>query len=129
MTELSHDIKLLGLIMPDGDEVGSYFKELPEHFTKCINFRSLYRLKKRKRTDSKENLEINEGMDIVIHDPGAQKYFYKVLHHMNDMNKMLKYFKDGNLYILKDEYLPKEEAEEVDLPPAPEKKDDTELIF
>ena len=46
---------------------------------------------------------------------------------MVPVNKMLKYFKDGNLYILKDELRQKEEPVEE---PVPEKKvDDTELLF
>lgn len=137
---LTHDIKLLGLICPNAkDEEDplfcSYFKELPVHFTKCINFRSLYRLKKRKQKDSKDNLEIYEELDIIIHDPYAKKYFYRTLKHYTDMNKMLKYFKDGNLYILKDEYQVKEEPEPDEIPVPEQKKevlntdDDEDLIF
>lgn len=127
---LTHDIKLLGLIMPEGDEFCSYFKELPVHFTKCVDFRSLYRLKKRKQKDSKDNLEIYEGLDVVIHDPYAKKYFYRTLKHYTDMNKMLKYFKDGNLYILKDEYQVKEEPEPEEAPVNnSNKSDDDDVIF
>jgi hypothetical protein len=123
---LTHDIKLLGLKMPNGDEMVSYFDELPVHFTKCDNFRKLYRLKKRKQKDSKENLEIYEGLDVIIHDPYAKKYFYRTFKYYTDMNKMLKYYKDGNLYILKDEYQVKEEPV-VDEIPEPENKK-TEII-
>lgn len=120
---LTHDIKLLGLKMPYEDENASYFEELPVHFTKCDNFRKLYRLKKRKQKDTKENLEIYEGLDIVIHDQYAKKYFYRTLKYYTNMNNMLKYFKDGNLYILKDEYQVKEEPEVDDIPePEPKKE-------
>lgn len=138
---LTHDIKLLGLICPyskefeDDPEFGSYFKELPEHFIKCDNFRKLYRLKKRKRSESKDNLEVHLGLDVLIHDPYVKKYFYRTLKHYTDMNKMLKYFKDGNLYILKDEYQVKEEPEPDEIPVPEQKKevlntdDDDDLIF
>lgn len=131
---LSHDIKLLGLIMPDGDEFCSYFKELPEHFTLCENFRDLYRLKSRKRKESKENLEINLGMDVLIHDRRAKKYYYRTLKEYSNMNNMLKYFTDKNLYILKDEFRPKEEPETDEVPESSDIKssiieDDTQLIF
>jgi hypothetical protein len=120
---LTHDIKLLGLKMPNGDEMASYFDELPVHFTKCDSFRKLYRLKKRKRNESKDNLEIYEGLDVIIHDPYAKKYFYRTLKHYTDMNKMLKYYKDGNLYILKEEYQVKEEPEDDEIPELGPKKD------
>ena len=81
----------------------SYFKDIPEHFVLCSDFAKLYRLKKRKRVETKDNLEIRTGMDVIIHDPQAKKYFYRTLQDYTDMNKMLKYFQDNNLYILKDE--------------------------
>jgi hypothetical protein len=108
---LTHEMKLLGLVMPEGDEFCSYFTELPIHFKKCENFRELYRLKKYKRLDAKDNLEKFVGLDLIIHDQGAKKYFYKTLKEYSDMNKLLKYFKDGNLYILKDELRQKEDIE------------------
>ena len=131
---LNHEMKLLGLIMPHGDEFCSYFNELPEHFTKCIDFRDFYRLKPGKRKESKENLEIASGLDYIIHDPYAKKYFYKVLQDYNDMKKLFRYYNDGNLYILKDELRVKEEEPEDIIPARPEKKetegkDDDVLLF
>ena len=113
---LAHDIKLLGLKMPYGDEFCSYFEELPVHFTKCDDFGKLYRLKKRKRNESKDNLEIYEGLDVIIYDYQVKKYFYRTLKYYTDMNRMLTFFKDGNLYILKDEYQIKEDPESIETP-------------
>jgi hypothetical protein len=131
---LAHDIKLLGLICPNGDEFCSYFTELPEHFTKCTDFRILYRLKKHKRIDSKDNLEIFEGLDVLIHVQSEGRYYYRTLKHYSNMNNHLKFFKDGNLYILKDDLRQKEEPESDDIPESSNlttnvDKDETELIF
>jgi hypothetical protein len=131
---LTHDIKLLGLVMPEGEELGSYFTELPEYFTKCIDFRDLYRLKPRKRNDTKDNLEIFTGMDILIHVASENRYYYRTLKEYSDMNKLLKFFKDENLYILKDEYRVKEEEPDITEPipetkKAGEEKDEEFLIF
>lgn len=127
---LTHDMKLLGLICPNGDEFCSYFTELPVHFTKCIDFGILYHLKKRKRSENKDNLEIFEGLDVLIHVQSEGRYYYRTLKPYTDMNKMLKFFKDGNLYILKDELRQKEEVES-EQPVIEEKhpNDDVELIF
>ena len=77
---LSHDMKLLGLHMPYGDDpetpiLCSYFDELPDHFTKCLNFRDLYRLQKHKRSGNKDNLEIFEGLDVLIHVQSESRYY------------------------------------------------------
>jgi hypothetical protein len=122
---LTHDIKLLGLIMPNGDELASYFQELPEHFTKCVDFRDMYRLKYRKRNDTKDNLEIATGMDILIHVASENRYYYRTLKEYSDMNKLLKFFQDGNLYILKDEFRVKEEEPAI-TEPVPEAEKETE---
>jgi hypothetical protein len=108
---LSHDIKLLGLVMPDNEEFCSYFTELPVHFKKCENFRELYRLKKRKKLDTKDNIEIFEGLDVLIHVESENRYYYRTLKHYSNMNNHLKFFKDGNLYILKDDLRQKDEPE------------------
>jgi hypothetical protein len=120
--------------MPEGEELGSYFQELPEHFTKCVDFRDLYKLKVRKRNDTKDNLEINEGMDILIHAQSENRYYYRTLKSYSNMNTLLKYFRDSNLYILKDEYRIKEEEPALDEPVPETKKEnmkdeDQFLIF
>jgi hypothetical protein len=130
---LTHDMKFLGLICPNADDetdplFGSYFESLPDHFVKCLEFGNLYRLKKRKQKDVKENLEIFSGLDILIHDPQVNKYFYRVLQPYTNMNKMLKYFKDGNLYILKEELRPKEEPETEQVTEEKDEEEDA-LIF
>jgi hypothetical protein len=126
---LTHDMKLLGLKMPYEDEMCSYFEELPDHFTKCINFRDLYRLKKHKRNDLKENIEIFLGLDILIHVKSENRYYYRTLKEYSNMNNLLKFFKDGNLYILKDELRQKEEPEPVEEPVKDIIEDKDVLIF
>lgn len=116
--------------MPEGDESCSYFTELPDHFTKCNNFRILYHLKKHKRSDNKNNLEIFEGLDVLIHVQSEKRYYYRTLKHYTDMNNMLKFFKDGNLYVLKDELRQKEEVEsEQSTTEEKHPNDNVELIF
>lgn len=120
--------------MPEGEEMCSYFNELPEHFTKCLDFRDLYKLKARKRNDTKDNLEIFLGMDILIHAKSENRYYYRTIKEYSNMNNLLKFFKDGNLYILKDEYRVKEEEPAIDEPvpetkKEAEEKDEEFLIF
>lgn len=129
MTKLLDEIKLFGLIMPYEEEICSYFTELPQYFTLCNDFRDLYRLKKGKRRDSKENLEINTGMDILIHDPYAKKYFYRTLKSYTNMARLFRYYNDFNLYILKEEHRIIEELQEEEKPDVIITDDKTQLLF
>lgn len=97
------NMKLLGLKMPYGDEFCSYFESLPPSFEKCIDFRDFYRIKKGKRNYIKENLEPNFEMEYIVYSPTSKMYYYKKVQEYNDMNTIFNYFKDGNLYILKDQ--------------------------
>lgn len=94
-------IGLIGLKMPLGDHVGAYFEELPDLFRLCEDFTNFYRLKKGKRTATKENLEPAYGTHYLVYSPYSEKYWYSFVNSHTNMNKLFQYFKDRNLYIFK----------------------------
>ena len=112
LNEIISDVRLSGLVMPHGDEYGSYFESLPDHFSLCSDFRDFYRLKKGKRAFVKENYEINEGMQYIVYSPYSKRFYFHILHEANNMNRILSYFTDKNLYIVKETAREEAPAEE-----------------
>jgi hypothetical protein len=129
MTELSKDMKLLGLVMPEGDFFCSYFETLPEYFTQCLDMRDFYRLKKGKRVENPDNLEFNIGFEYLIRDPYAKKYFYRIMHEETNIKQIHVYFKDKNIFVLKDKYRANTPASPTKETNTDEEDDKTELIF
>ena len=60
----------------------------------------LLALKAGKRKWTIGNLELREGLPLLIFSPCSQKYWYRILRTDHDINLYTKYIKDGNLYIL-----------------------------
>lgn len=105
-----NNISLVGLKMPYGDEFCSYIESLPDGFVLCTDFSDMYRLQKGKRKIAKENLEPCHDMEYLVYSPTSELYYYKIIREYTDMNKLLRYFIDKNIYIRKDNVKPKEEA-------------------
>ena len=96
------NMHLLGLKMPYGDYFCSYFEQLPESFTKCLDFRDFYKLKKNKRKFTKNNIKMVIGMEYILYSRTSNKYYYKKIFSFTNTNRLFKYFRDGNIYILKE---------------------------
>lgn len=96
--ELQHDLSLIGMKKDKTTDI-LYFDKLPESFIQCTDFTNLFKLKKGKRTKTKENMEVVEGMEVIIYSPTSELYYYKILHEFSNMWNLLAYFKDKNLYV------------------------------
>ena len=79
MSDIPDYIGLIGLKMPYGDHVCSFFPELPDLFKQCEDFSGFYRIKKGKRVATKENLEPSYGTHYLVFSPYSKKYFYSFL--------------------------------------------------
>jgi len=95
-------IALIGLKMPYGDHVCSYFDKLPDTFKLCTNFAGFYRLKEKKKVATKENLEPSYGTHYLVYSSYSEQYQYAFVSEHTNMNKLFKYFNDRNLYIFKE---------------------------
>lgn len=59
----------------------------------------LLQLKKGKKKWTGSNVELRDGLPLLIYSPSSDRYWYRVLRHDHDMSEYRKYIKDGNLYI------------------------------
>ncbi len=105
-------IALIGLKMPYGDHVNAYFNSLPDTFKLSEDFTHFYRLKPKKRVATKDNLEPCYGLHYLVFSDYLNRYWYGFISEHTNMNKLLRYFNDRNLYIFKnrEEFDQKEKA-------------------
>jgi len=83
-----------------------YVKDLPVAAVKVryITGAELLMLQAGKRKWTTENLELRGGLPLLIHSESSGKYWYRILRKDHSLAYYRKYIKDGNLYIIFDDY-------------------------
>jgi len=60
----------------------------------------LLQLKRGKKKWTGNNVEIRDGLPLLIYSPSSNRYWYRILQADHDLNVLRRYIKDGNLFIL-----------------------------
>lgn len=82
-----------------------YLTELPAHYIKMPDLWQLFVLIDPTKGRIKDNIKIRNGITLLIYDPYVKEYYPRYLCDHSDREALYKYFKDGNLYINKDDLL------------------------
>lgn len=96
----------MGLILRTEHDL-KYLTKLPSRGVsqvKSLLGVDLLQLKKGKKKWTGSNLELRDGLPLLIYSPSSDRYWYRVLRKDHDLKEYIKYIKDGNLYIYWTEY-------------------------
>jgi len=78
-----------------------YYDKKPEEFVRCTDIKDFLKLKGKFRAWRKENIEIKRGVPYLIHNPYTGVWWYRETHKHTNIRSLNLYFKDENVYILK----------------------------
>jgi hypothetical protein len=62
----------------------------------------LLRLKQGKRKWTGNNLELRYSLPFLIYSPYSERYWYRVIEKGDHLSPLIRYIRDGNLYIIFD---------------------------
>ena len=76
-----------------------YYEELPEGYIKMPEYKEIFMLKEGETVLTTETAQIRVGIELIVFNPITKEYYPRYLSNLTDKQKLLQYFKDGNLYI------------------------------
>ena len=78
------------------DQGVEYFNSLPKGYVKLPVYKEIF-----DKVDilTTLNAKVREGLILILYNPAVNKYYPRQLFHGSNRADLLKYQKDGNLYI------------------------------
>jgi hypothetical protein len=82
-----------------------YYPELPNDFIKLPSFKELFKTNNNDKVLTTENAELRIDLELILFNPQTNEYYPRWIHHASDKEQLFKYYKDGNLYINKNDLI------------------------
>ncbi len=82
-----------------------YLTELPSYYIKMPDLWQLFIMIDPGKGKVNGNMKIRNNITLLIYDPYVKEYYPRYIGDNSDKEALYKYFKDGNLYINKDDLL------------------------
>ena len=73
-----------------------YYEELHQGYVKLPQYKEIF---EKVDTLTTENAKVREGLILILFNPQTNQYYPRQLYSGSNREDLLKYFKDGNLYI------------------------------
>jgi hypothetical protein len=73
-----------------------YYEELPSGYVKLPQYKEIF---EKVDTLTTENAKVREGLKLILFNPQTNQYYHRYLYSGSNREDLLRYFKDGNLYI------------------------------
>lgn len=85
------------------DCLNEYLSELPSEYVKLPDLWQLFTLIDKTMGRTKDNMKIRSGITLLVFNPQTKVFYPRYLCQFTDREALYKYFKDGNLYINKED--------------------------
>ena len=85
-----------------------YYESLPNDHIKLPQFKEIFKIKEGESILTIENALLRIDLKLILFNPQTNEFYPRYIHVTSDTKQLYKYFKDGNLYINKNELIWKE---------------------
>jgi len=82
-----------------------YYPEIPESYVPLTNYKELFVINNNDTVLTTGNAQIRIDLQLIVYNPQTKEYYPRWLHISSNRQQLYRYYKDGNLFINKNDLI------------------------